>query len=299
MVVSIFLFDSLIPPAGHNGISHKLFTDNAIGVFIADFMGGLSIGWWKKSHNVHHIVTNSPENDPDIQHLPFFAVSTKFFKNLYSSYHLRTLEFDAVARIFVPLQHYLFYVVMSFGRFNLYVQSYQHLFFSKDRVLFRGAEIAGICGFWTWYIWVLSHLPSVGMIAAYVFISHALTALLHVQITISHFGMSTEEVKNEEWARLALRTTMDVDCPTWLDWLHGGLQFQVIHHLFPRVPRHNLRKIIPLVKQYAEKHGMTYHTYTFTKSNKIVLSALKQVGDQVKFMFKVAEHHAATQIKTE
>ena len=45
------------------------------------------------------------------------------------------------------------------------------------------------------------------------------------------------------WLRTQLATTLDVDCPPWLDWLHGGLQFQVAHHVFPRVPRHNLREV--------------------------------------------------------
>merc|ERR1711988_334709 len=53
--------------AGHNGITHSRSVDLKIGMFIANFLGGLSIGWWKKSHNVHHIVTNSPVHDPDIQ----------------------------------------------------------------------------------------------------------------------------------------------------------------------------------------------------------------------------------------
>ncbi|KAL3296154.1 Fatty acid desaturase [Colletotrichum asianum] len=45
---------------------------------LADFMGGLSLCWWKKSHNIHHIVTNSPEHDPDVEYLPFLAVSHRF-----------------------------------------------------------------------------------------------------------------------------------------------------------------------------------------------------------------------------
>lgn len=45
--------------AGHMGITHDFHTDTVIGMFIADFMGGLSIGWWKRSHNVHHIVTST------------------------------------------------------------------------------------------------------------------------------------------------------------------------------------------------------------------------------------------------
>lgn len=50
------------------------------------------------------VVTNSPEHDPDIQHLPFFAITTKFFSNLRSSYHKRVLAFDAFARTVLPHQ---------------------------------------------------------------------------------------------------------------------------------------------------------------------------------------------------
>ena len=59
--------------AGHMGITHNFHVDTVIGMFIADYLGGLSLGWWKRSHNVHHIVTNEPEHDPDIEHIPFFC----------------------------------------------------------------------------------------------------------------------------------------------------------------------------------------------------------------------------------
>lgn len=46
--------------AGHRGITHNFIADTLIGMFVADFCCGLSIGWWKSSHNVHHLVTNHP-----------------------------------------------------------------------------------------------------------------------------------------------------------------------------------------------------------------------------------------------
>lgn len=46
--------------AGHRGITRNITLDTMIGIFIADFCCGLSIGWWKSSHNVHHLVTNAP-----------------------------------------------------------------------------------------------------------------------------------------------------------------------------------------------------------------------------------------------
>lgn len=46
--------------AGHRGITHNYVIDSLIGIFIGNFCCGLSIGWWKSSHNVHHFVTNDP-----------------------------------------------------------------------------------------------------------------------------------------------------------------------------------------------------------------------------------------------
>jgi delta8-fatty-acid desaturase len=46
--------------AGHRGITKNITADTLIGIFIADFCCGLSIEWWKSSHNVHHLVTNAP-----------------------------------------------------------------------------------------------------------------------------------------------------------------------------------------------------------------------------------------------
>ena len=108
---------------GHNGISHDRFCDTMFGVLVGPAMTGISIGWWKDSHNTHHSVPNVVQNDPDIQHLPVFAVTPRFFASVYSFYHKRVMKFDDVARFLVSYQHYLFYPVMALARFNLYAQS--------------------------------------------------------------------------------------------------------------------------------------------------------------------------------
>lgn len=46
--------------AGHLAITSRFAVDTLIAMFVADFCCGLSIGWWKSSHNVHHLVTNQP-----------------------------------------------------------------------------------------------------------------------------------------------------------------------------------------------------------------------------------------------
>lgn len=275
--------------AGHNGISHQLQIDSKIGLTLGNCIGGISIGWWKSTHNVHHIVTNHPEHDPDIQHLPVFALSTRFFGDVYSTYHKKIMVFDALASCLVRIQHYLYYPVMCVARANLYIQSFIFLATAK-RLPNRNMEIVGLVIFWTWYSTLLSFLPTWNMVAVYVAISHMLSGMLHLQITLSHFGMSTEDLgKGESFPAKMLRTTLDVDCPEWMDWFHGGLQFQTIHHLFPRIPRHNLRKVQPYVKQFCKDHGLTYHLHNFTRGNGIVLGAMKEIANQVDFILSTSQ----------
>lgn len=278
--------------AGHMGITHNFHVDTVIGIVIADFLGGLSIGWWKRNHNVHHIVTNSPEHDPDIEHLPFFAISPNFFKSLRSTYYDRVMAYDGAAKLFVRFQHHLYYPVMLFGRFNLYVLSWEHLIFGRGprkgiAWWHRWLEIAGQVFFWTWYGYLVIYksIPTTGSRIAFVLISNMVTMILHVQITLSHFAMSTSDLGvAESFPQRMLRTTMDVDCPQWLDFFHGGLQFQAIHHLYPRMPRHNLRQAQKIVQQFCHDSGIPYALYGFVDGNKEVLSRLGDVARQAKVL---------------
>jgi cytochrome b involved in lipid metabolism len=66
---------------GHNSVRGTAAKDWFAGLLVTAFFG-VSVQWWKRSHNVHHVVTNSLEHDPDIQHLPVFSVSEKAFKGV-------------------------------------------------------------------------------------------------------------------------------------------------------------------------------------------------------------------------
>ncbi|TQV94005.1 fatty acid desaturase [Cordyceps javanica] len=279
--------------AGHLSITHDFQVDTCIGIFIADFLGGLSIGWWKRNHNVHHIATNVPEHDPDIQHMPFFAISSQFFSSLYSTYYERTMKLDFAARFFIRYQHYLYYPILLMGRFNLYRLAWSYLLDPRQSPQkgsarwHRYLEMSGQVVFWYWFGYRTLYLsvPTWSARFAFLLVSHMVTAPLHVQLTLSHFAMSTADAGvQESFAQKMVRTTMDVDCPAWLDFIHGGLNFQVVHHLFPRLPRHNLRQAQKLVKAFCDDVGIPYVIFTFTNGNKEVISRLGEVAQQLKIM---------------
>lgn len=280
--------------AGHLGITHDYQVDSVIGVVVADFIGGLSIGWWKRNHNVHHFVTNNPEHDPDIQHLPFFAVSTRLLKSVTSTFYDRVIQFDAFAKKFIPIQSYTYYFILMFGRFNLYRLSWEYVIRGQGprkgkAAWLRYLELVGLATFFYWYFYlvVTCSLKTSGERWMYVLISHFVTMPVHVQITLSHFAMSTSDFGvDESFPQRQLRTTMDVDCPWWIDYVHGGLQFQIIHHLFPRMPRHNLRAVQPKIIEFSKKLGLHYTIYGFTKGNQHVIGKLDEIAKQARIMLE-------------
>jgi len=209
---------------------------------------------------------------------------------------------DAAAGVAVKFQKYTYYPIMAVARFNLYILSWIHLVSPRSRTKGKTwwtwyVEVAGICTYIFLYFYVVlwRSIPTWQARAIFLLTSHLITMPLHVQITLSHWGTSTADLgPSESFAQRQLRTTMDVDCPKWLDFIHGGLQFQAIHHLFPRVPRHNLRRLQSLVKQFCQDTEIEYQIHGFADGNCVVLGKLQQVANQAKMLAACQAHMAAT-----
>lgn len=292
--------------AGHTGITHIHWIDRLMGIFVASFVGGLSLLWWCDNHDVHHLVTNHPEHDPDIQHMPIFAISPRFLpskarpgkgepQGLWSSYYRRVMPFDAAARFLLRHQHKLYFLIMAVARFNLYALSYSFLLLRARRDCWFALEVTGLAAFWYMFVHgVLAPLPSWPLRIAYLLVSHVVTSPLHVQIVLSHFAQDTTDLGPAEcFAARQIRTTMDVQCPPSLDFLHGGLHMQVAHHLFPRLPRHNLREARDrYVVPFCAAHGLVYDEMCFVPGNGKVVARLQDIANQVRVLCCVAQAQA-------
>lgn len=275
---------------GHNAVTHNRSLDHKIGLVAGNLLTGIGVAWWKRSHNVHHVVTNSVDCDPDIQHLPLLQVTEKALhfagRKFFSTYHEKWFVLDDVTMFFVRIQHFLYYPIMCLARWNLYIQSWI-LLLSKPAEVWRWKwEFMANVGFIVWVAALTSTFDTTGERATFLLLSHALAGIsLHVQITMSHFKMETYKGRpyaanddSDGWLHTQLAGSLDIDCPAWLDWVHGGLQFQVEHHLFPRVPRHNLRHVQGLIKQFCVEHGLTHTCRSFFQANVETITHMASVA---------------------
>ena len=205
------------------------------------------------------------------------------------------MPLDAVARFLLPYQHKLFFVIMSVARFNLYALSYSFLLLRARRDKWFYIESLGLVCFWYWFlVHVLALIPTWSLRIAYLLVSHIITSPLHVQIVLSHFAQDTSDLGPQEcFASRQIRTTMDVACPKYLDFFHGGLHMQVAHHLFPRLPRHNLRETRDrFVVPFCEEQGLVYDEMNFISGNGKVVSRLEEIATQVRVLCCVARAQA-------
>ena len=258
---------------------------------LVTFFNGISVAWWKATHNVHHAVPNSVDCDPDIAHLPVFAVHEHMFNSLFNKYHKRVMEFDWIARnIFVPYQHAWYYPIMAVARFNLYIQSILFLLSRNDGHAGRTKlDLMAFLGFFSWLAALVSCLPNWPERVAFFFLSHAVAGLLNVQITLSHFSRDIFDCDKSRGTKYGgdfftrnVLSSLDVACPTYLDWFHGGLQFQTLHHCYPRIGRQHLRKTEPLIVSLCKKHSLPYTAKSFIDCNIEIYETLKNTASKAK-----------------
>ena len=115
---------------------------------------------------------------------------------------------------------------------------------------------------WTGWVWFLVAQLIGGLILACVFV-------------LSHTGMEVYDASDAEgfYDRQA-RSTRDTPTSAFFDWLAGGLNSQIEHHMFPTMARRNLPKMREATRQAMEECGYAYEELANRDAMTAVLSAL-------------------------
>jgi fatty acid desaturase len=75
----------------------------------------------------------------------------------------------------------------------------------------------------------------------------------------NHKGMPTlTDADQLDFLRRQVLTSRNVAGSRLVDFVLGGLNYQIEHHLFPNMPRPNLRRAQPLIRAFCQQHGLPY-----------------------------------------
>jgi fatty acid desaturase/cytochrome b involved in lipid metabolism len=194
---------------------------------------GFSAEWWSHKHNMHHSFTNIDGKDGDIKLEPLYYLSPPETSGRPDSW-LR------------KYQHIYGYPLYAFTYVLWRRHSVSSAWARKDT-----KEIALLA---LHYAWLFGTLP-LGVALGSMLIGGFLVGSL---VTATH---QSEEIMYEDgsFVDVQFRSTREADVKNPLErWLWGGMDTQLIHHLFPTMPRYKLHKLRPIVQEWAKKHGYDF-----------------------------------------
>jgi fatty acid desaturase len=118
----------------------------------------------------------------------------------------------------------------------------------------------------------------------FVLIHHALAGLyLGWVFAPNHIGMRILEADSRmDFLRRQVLTTRNVRPHPLIDFWYGGLNYQIEHHLFPNMPRNQLRRARDLVKGFCAAQGIPYYETGVFRSCSDVLKNLHEVSAQLR-----------------
>jgi fatty acid desaturase len=252
--------------AGHRQIFASRRANYVLGVLHANLAIGLSYGWWVDKHNRHHAHPNQADKDPDVE-----GVALAF-----SAAHARSR--GPVLRFLYGHQAYLFFPMLLFEGANLHVASVRALVGRATRrrlwetVLFA----AHVVGYFTAVFMVLSPLRAI----VFILVQQGLFGLyLGCSFAPNHKGMAMFEAGDRrDFLSRQLLTSRNVRGNRVVDLVLGGLNYQIEHHLFPSLPRPNLRHAQVLVQQFCVQHNLSYTQTGLIDSYRQALRHLHAVG---------------------
>jgi fatty acid desaturase len=252
--------------AGHGQVFRTRRANAVLGLACGNLGAGISFGWWTGKHNRHHAHPNTEGADPDI------AISTLAFSPA-SAQAARGIQ-----RLVFRYQAYLVIPMLFLEALSLHASSIRRITGPGCRhraweATLLGAHFAAVLGA------VFLVLPPVKAVAFIAVQQGLLGFYLGCSFAPNHKGMPILAASDKtDFLRRQVLTSRNVRGGLLTDFALGGLNYQIEHHLFPSMPRPNLRHAQAMVAAFCADRGVPYKETSLLASYGQALGHLAAVG---------------------
>ncbi|KAK7112009.1 acyl-CoA 6-desaturase-like isoform X1 [Littorina saxatilis] len=253
---------------GHLSVFQNFYNlDHFLHYFTMGFIKGASPHWWNHMHYQHHAKPNVMDKDPDVRVEALFVIGKQM--------PVKVAQSKKKSMPYNWQQHYWF----AIGPPLLFPVYFQFMLFRHMYTRKLWTDLFAVSLFFVRFYFLYWPLLGWGIIPFYFMIrcieSHWFTWVAQS----NHVPMEVKADESESWMKLQIHATCNVEQSFFNDWFTGHLNFQIEHHLFPTMPRHNLYKITPLVKSLCEKHGIDYQVKSLYTAFADIVQALRNGGE--------------------
>ncbi|MBS1512297.1 MAG: acyl-CoA desaturase [Bacteroidetes bacterium] len=241
----------------HGSFSKRKFW-NKMAAFSVNALGASAIMWNNKHNIVHHTYTNIDGVDDDIEIKPMLRMcktQKKYFIHKYQHIYAWLL-YTQLLIVWIFAADYNRYFTRKVGIVPIKKMSVlEHIAFwvAKLGYIFMMIVLPIILlGFVEWLLGFLMITMTAGLILSIVF------QLAHT-VEETTFPVETGGKIENEWAIHQVQTTANFATRNKLiSWLIGGLNFQIEHHLFPKISHVHYPAISKIIKEVCQEYGIRY-----------------------------------------
>ncbi|HSZ25600.1 MAG TPA: acyl-CoA desaturase [Cytophagaceae bacterium] len=268
----------------HDG-SHGSFSDkqwiNTFAAYSINFLGGDALLWKNKHNIIHHTFTNIEGHDQDIAMMPILRSNVLQKKYSFHKFqHIYCfLVYGLSSILWVFMLDYLKYFSGKVGNIKIAGMSFKdHFIFWLTKISYVGFYLVLPSLVWGWGYTILGFLVYHFMLGTTLSIVFQLAHVVeNTEFTDKHFENSKID---EEWAIHQLKTTSNFATGNkFVTWFTGGLNFQVEHHLFPKISHVHYPALNKIVKQVCAEMNVRYNEFsTFEEAVRSHVRYLKSTG---------------------
>jgi linoleoyl-CoA desaturase len=246
--------------ANHGSFSSRKWVNNMFGLTV-NALGGNSFIWKQKHNIIHHTYTNIDGIDDDIAKSPFIRMcSTQRWVPAHRVQHLYTPVLYALSSmIWILFQDFEKYFRKKIVDTPLSKMSRKdHMIFWTSKILYIVFYIVApivLTGWQSGLICFVAMHISLGLTLSIIF------QLAHVveETEFNAVGIDSKQIDNE-WAIHQVKTTSNFSAGNkFISWYAGGLNYQIEHHLFPRISHIHYPAISKLVRSECAAFNLPYN----------------------------------------
>jgi linoleoyl-CoA desaturase len=271
---------NIMHDACHGSFSTKNWVNEVFGL-TNNFLGGNAFLWKLKHNIIHHTYTNIDGVDDDINNMPFMReCSTQPWKPMHRFQSIYMFVLYGFTSLFMFFTDYIKYFKSRIYTTPLKKMEFKdHLIFWAGKLFFIGFYIVLPLMLIGWKGWLAGFFISqftLGLTLAFVF------QLAHVveHAEFESAGFDPKKIENE-WAIHQVKTTANFASKNKIvTWFVGGLNYQIEHHLFPRISHIHYPAISKIVRETCEKFDLHYIYFPTTRS---------AIASHVRFMYNMGQ----------
>ncbi len=252
--------------AAHNQIMRTSRANYVLGLVLFNLCLGGSRGWWADKHNTHHAQPNRIGTDPDIEG-GVVAVSAE-----------ESRQAQGFARFMIRRQGTTIGPLLSLS--VLQIRAYSVGFVLDRRLRHPAAELGLLLAHYVVYLGALTLILGLGHGLLFALLHQLLLGVyLGGAFLPNHIGMTLLAPGEQmDFLRRQVVTSRNIRRGRVTDFMFGVLSCQIEHHLFPAMPRHQLRLAAPLVRGFCEERGIPYRETSTREAYAQVYRHLKAVS---------------------